>query len=137
MTTLPTRAEMMQDPRVQGLVGKEKNAMLKVIYDENKAKLKPVPQKKLPSMKKIAELNRAYEKAYHEIKVSRETEKAVAVEVRIDFCDFETVKTELAWLPKSQLVDGQAPGWILDKKIGELYLKYKGTTRSSVIVGFA
>lgn len=63
---------------------------------------------------------KAFKNEFHAIQVARESEKAVAITVRIDLCDIERDITRLVWLPKSQLKDGAAPGWLLLAKRAEL-----------------
>jgi hypothetical protein len=52
--------------------------------------------------------------------VQRETDKAIAVQADWDeHCSDQSGKS-LVWFPKSQLVDGQAKGWLIEAKAREL-----------------
>lgn len=56
----------------------------------------------------------AWKNAFHPIgPVVRETEKAVAVEAVIACETTDQTARVLCWFPKSQLRDGQAPGWLI------------------------
>lgn len=57
-------------------------------------------------------------------RVVRETEKAVMVTVEVE--SFWGLKTADVWFPKSKLVDGRAPLWLIKAKEDELKEKFKG-----------
>lgn len=71
---------------------------------------------------------REFANAEHAVPVVRETEKAVAAEIVIEFAGDE--ETKLVWFPKSAIggADGVAliPGWLLTAKIDELKNKPAG-----------
>ena len=134
---IKTTGEYAQDPSVIGLTGAAKKAAIKALYDADKAATPATPRAKLPTTKQLGKLVREYDAAFHKIKVTQETEKAVAVNVLVDFCDRETAANLLAWLPKSQLVNGQAPGWLLSNKLIEIEKAARLQNSGSVIANFA
>lgn len=79
---------------------------------------------------------RARQAAYSEAKVHseslhaitkkvRETEKALAVEVILEFCDVEKIVDKMIWIPKSLVKDNSVPGWFVIKKLNELLEEYR------------
>jgi hypothetical protein len=132
-----TNAEYAQHPSVVGLTGAAKKAAIKALYDADKA-LTPTPtRQKLPSVKAIAEKARAYANAFHAITVVFETEKAVGVNVVIEFVNAGHSKIVTVWVPKSTLKDGMAPGWLLDSKLNEARLAAKTSRTGDVLARFA
>lgn len=131
-----TTAEYAAHPSVAGLTGAAKKAAIKALYDADKAATPAAPRAKLPTSRELDKMVREYQQAFHSIKMVRETEKAVAVEVIVDFCDIERDTTQLVWLPKSQLVNGQAPGWLLNAKIDEVTEQASGRNRGSVFARY-
>lgn len=76
-----------------------------------------------------------FKSGYHEIEIERETEKAVAVKVCFDAYNVERDVVRLAWIPKSLLRDGKAPGWVLldrANKIEEELKRYGGVACESI-----
>ena len=134
---IKTTGEYGQDPSVIGLTGAAKKAAIKVLYDADKAATPTTPRAKLPTSKQIAQSVRVYDAAFHDIKIVSETEKAVSVEILIDFCDHEKTVGHLVWLPKSQLVNKQAPGWLLSSKLIAAQKAARGPNSGSVIANFA
>jgi len=64
--------------------------------------------------------------AFHQItKIIKETEKAVAVEAVLDFCDVEKTVEKMLWIPKSLIKSNAVPGWFVVKKIDELLGYYR------------
>jgi len=64
--------------------------------------------------------------SYHKIiNQVRETEKAIAVKVVLEFCDVEKIYSKLIWIPKSLLKDNTVPGWFVNKKLNELLEEYR------------
>jgi hypothetical protein len=47
----------------------------------------------------------------------KETEKAFAYEADLFHCSLKKSKKALVWLPKSQVKDGQAPEWLVLRKM--------------------
>ncbi len=61
--------------------------------------------------------------------VERESERAVAVQARWQEHGSEQQGTRLVWFPRSQIVDGQVKGWLIEAKARELR---ESITRMSV-----
>lgn len=64
-----------------------------------------------------------------ELKVIRETEKAVAIEATSNTFNYNNQlvsDTQLVWIPKSMVKDGKAPKWYVDNKIADLTVNEKG-----------
>lgn len=58
---------------------------------------------------------------FHPVAVVRETEKAIMVEVEVELANLDKTTREGIWMPKSVLNDdGDAPGWMLRKKVDEM-----------------
>ena len=75
--------------------------------------------------KKFDSEYREYRNSFHALgQPKRETEKAVAFEVVLDYYDVEKTRTTLVWFPKSQGKNGTGEwsmkGWLIDAKIEEL-----------------
>lgn len=74
-------------------------------------------------------IERNYRDSYHAVRVARETEKAVACEIVIEFAGSE--ETKLVWFPKSLLGGGdgiaEIPGWLIREKISEALSSAIGT----------
>ena len=79
---------------------------------------------------------REYNNSTHALNIAQETERAVAVKVNIDFCDLEFDKSQLVWIPKSLLVEGRAPGWILNKKLNEVIEAARSLNKGAVVARF-
>ncbi len=133
---MKTTAEYKQDPSVIGLTGAAKQAAIKALYEADKAAMPAAPKAKRPTAKEIDKKIREYNDSYHDIRVVRESDKAVALEVSVDFCDFEKSRVKLAWIPKSVLQNAQAPGWILDAKLSELTSEASSAGRGSVVARY-
>jgi len=58
-------------------------------------------------------------------KIVRETERALAVEVILEFCDVEKMADKMIWIPKSLVKDNSVPGWFVIKKLNELLEEYR------------
>jgi hypothetical protein len=77
------------------------------------------------AMKKKAEwiedrnAERAAREAYYSVESNRETKMAIGTEVDFLSGDGEQVRSRVLWFPKSMLVDGQAPGWMIQSKIDD------------------
>jgi len=87
-----------------------------------------------------ARADRDWKSDFHEITTIRETEKAVAVQVAFDCDRIDTTMTRTAWIPKSVLRDGKAPGWILEAKAREAKAELTGPVQDMVtttISGYA
>jgi len=58
---------------------------------------------------------------YYNVKpfIQKETEKAVMIAVNVDVCNIERNVTRNFWFPKSQMKNGYAAEWFLNKKIAE------------------
>lgn len=74
----------------------------------------------------VREAAKQFNDAYHTLaKVVKETEKAVAVEAVLDFCDVEKYSHKMLWIPKSLIKNGAVQGWFVIKKIEELLDEYR------------
>jgi len=63
---------------------------------------------------------------YHKILgIEKETEKAIAVKLVLDFCDVEKTQNKLLWIPKSLIKDGAVQGWYVTKKMQEILDEYR------------
>lgn len=62
----------------------------------------------------------------HSFAAARETERAVAVQVEIDYIDVERDGRSLVWFPKSQVTNGCLPGWLINAKKRELMDTLRG-----------
>ncbi|NIP26660.1 MAG: hypothetical protein GWN94_19815 [Phycisphaerae bacterium] len=72
------------------------------------------------------EQGRQWSNDYHSIiEFAKETEKAVAVKIWLDFCDVEKTIEKLLWVPKSIIRDNAVPGWFLLKKFNEILDEYR------------
>ena len=88
------------------------------------------------TLAKAEENYKARQTAYAEAKVHseslhaitktvRETEKALAVEVTLEFCDVEKIADKMIWIPKSLVKNNSVPGWFVSKKLNELLEEYR------------
>lgn len=77
----------------------------------------------------------AEQKAVFEVRnIVRQSEKAVAVGVRL-VCPFSDQSiSRMVWLPKSMIKDGAIAAWFWDKKIKELKSSISYSGASSLIV---
>lgn len=73
------------------------------------------------------------------LQVARETEKAVAVEVRVEIVD-QKDQTRLAWFPKSMIDGGDGvaiiPGWMFSERMAEIreeFVKFGITTVKTIV----
>lgn len=77
----------------------------------------------------FAKAAREFANSDHAVPVVKETEKAVACEIAVEFAGDE--ETKLVWFPKSAIggAEGVAliPGWLLNAKIEELQSKPAGS----------
>lgn len=63
----------------------------------------------------------AWKEDFHPVTVTRETEKAIAIEIVFERCDGEKEISRFMWFPKSQVRNGnEVPGWLLAAKNREL-----------------
>lgn len=127
---MKTTGEYAQDLSVIGLTGAARRAAIKSLYDADKAVAPIVKREKPPTTKELAQKVRAYDQAFHDIKVVQETEAAVAVRVIVDFCDIERDGFDLIWFPKLMLKDGKAPGWLICQKIEAIQQMVEKTAAS-------
>jgi len=71
-----------------------------------------------------AEVKKEEAPKFIDIKVEKETEKAVAVKYLRKVFNHGTksssIDSYLIWIPKSMLVDGKCPAWFYDKKVIEV-----------------
>ncbi|MCW5323634.1 hypothetical protein D5039_21535 [Verminephrobacter aporrectodeae subsp. tuberculatae] len=132
-----TTAEYASDPSVAGLTGKARRLAIKALHDADKAAAPIAARAKLPSAKELARRDREYDQAFHPINVVRETDNAVAIKIIVEYCDFERNKTVIAWIPKSFLRDGAAPGWMLTKKLNEAGAEARSANKGSINVSFS
>ena len=133
---MKTTAEYAKDASVIGLTGAAKKAAIKILHDADRAAMPVAPRPKLPTMRELAQRCAEYDAAFHDIKIEKETEKAVVLLVTVDFCDIERDQSTLVWLPKSVLKNGQALGWILTKKLAEVEASAKSAKLGSVAASF-
>ena len=62
----------------------------------------------------------AWKDGMHEIRVDRETEKAIATRVSFLSGDCEQSVDRLLWFPKSMCDGNRAPGWMIESKVSEM-----------------
>jgi len=78
----------------------------------------------MPANAISAEVKKEEKPKFIDIKVVRETEKAVACEYlrKASFYSKNSggIDVSLIWIPKSMLVDGRCPAWFYDKKVIEV-----------------
>jgi len=76
--------------------------------------------------------------SYHTIiTIAKETEKAIAVNVTLDFCDAERNQNKLMWIPKSLVKENGVPGWFIMRKLQDILSEYRQdfSRYGSVIIG--
>ena len=64
--------------------------------------------------------SREFKNGFHSVTTARESEKAIAVEARWKNHATDQRGTRLVWFPKSQVNNGQVPGWLIQAKAKEL-----------------
>lgn len=71
---------------------------------------------------KAATEERAKGTKYYEVasKITKETEKAVMIDVPVEIPNIEKTVSRGLWIPKSMLREGHAPEWFLQKKMDEI-----------------
>ena len=75
----------------------------------------------LANKTKVKEEERAFKDGFHDLPlIERETEKAVAVNATLTREATDEVISRMVWFPKSQLKNGQAPGWLINAKLKRL-----------------
>lgn len=73
------------------------------------------------ALEKVKKADQEFKSSLHELgPVERETEKAIAIKAYWHEEHTDQAGSCLAWLPKSQIQGGQAPGWLLNAKAREL-----------------
>jgi hypothetical protein len=92
----------------------------------------------LAKSKAEAEAEKEFKNSYHPLgEISKESEKAVAIQAHWENFASEQSGSALVWIPKSQIKDGAVPGWLLQAKARELKerLTRQFTTFEIVIAG--